>query len=86
MALLFLPIGAWTLNGAFSIKEAPQAFAMLVFSGSLMILVGLAGVVGLVARGRPRGPGEDSEDQLDDQLDAQSDEPFVEGLEEEDND
>ena len=53
MALLFLPIGFWTLNGAFTIKEAPHAFVLLIFSGSLMVLVGLAGLVGLLARGRP---------------------------------
>jgi hypothetical protein len=31
---------------------------MLIFSGSLMILVGLAGLVGLLARGHP--PGQDA--------------------------
>ena len=53
MILLFLPVGVWTLNGAFTLREAPHIFVMLIFSGSLMVLVGLAGVVGLVAKGRP---------------------------------
>jgi hypothetical protein len=61
MAILFLPVGFWTTHGAFSLREAPHAFVMLIFSGSLMILVGLAGLVGLMARGRPR-PEEDVDD------------------------
>jgi putative effector of murein hydrolase LrgA (UPF0299 family) len=52
MVLLFLPVGVWTLSGAFTLREAPHIFVMLVFSGSLMILVGLSGLVGLFAKGR----------------------------------
>jgi putative effector of murein hydrolase LrgA (UPF0299 family) len=52
MALLFLPVGIWTLKGAFTLDEAPHAFVMLIFSASLTILVGLAGLVGLMAKGR----------------------------------
>jgi hypothetical protein len=36
---------------------------MLIFSGSLMLLVGLAGLVGLMAKGRP-SPQEEEEKPL----------------------
>jgi putative effector of murein hydrolase LrgA (UPF0299 family) len=72
MIILFLPVGVWTIRGAFTIREAPHAFVMLIFSGSLMILVGLAGLVGLVARGRP-GSAEELENELD------NEKPFAPG-------
>jgi putative effector of murein hydrolase LrgA (UPF0299 family) len=50
---LFLPIGAWTLHAAFTLSE-PHYFVMFVFSGSLMILLGLSGVVGLIAKREPK--------------------------------
>ncbi|MDR3154547.1 MAG: hypothetical protein LBW85_09855 [Deltaproteobacteria bacterium] len=59
MALAFTPAGVWTLRTAFSLTEGPHVFAMLLFSGCLMILLGLAGLGGLYFRWRPPGgPGE----------------------------
>ena len=50
MALLFTPAGVYVLMASFSIENAPHVFVMCVFSWSLMILVGLAGIGGIVLR------------------------------------
>jgi hypothetical protein len=47
-ALFFTPAGIFVLRGAFS-ETQPHQFIMLVFSGSLTLLVGLAALIGLVA-------------------------------------
>ncbi|MDR1039690.1 MAG: hypothetical protein LBR80_05875 [Deltaproteobacteria bacterium] len=61
MAVVFTPAGAWTLRAAYSLTEGPQVFVMLVFSGCLMILIGLAGLGGLYFRWRPPAPpGDDA--------------------------
>ncbi|MDR1313164.1 MAG: hypothetical protein LBQ12_05585 [Deltaproteobacteria bacterium] len=59
MAALFTPAGVWTLRAAFSVTDAPHVFVMLMFSGSLMILIGLAGLGGLYFRLRPEAPREE---------------------------
>ncbi|MDR1037621.1 MAG: hypothetical protein LBT40_13985 [Deltaproteobacteria bacterium] len=59
MAVVFTPAGVWTLRTAFSLTEGPHVFVMLVFSGCLMILIGLAGVGGLYFRWRPPAQPED---------------------------
>jgi hypothetical protein len=56
MAAVFTPAGAWTLKAAFDITDGPHIFVMFIFSGSLMILVGLAGLGGLYFRLRPPAP------------------------------
>lgn len=52
------------LRAAFAIDDQPHIFVMLVFSGSLSLLVGLAGLVGFVAsfvdKGAPRGKTSDN--------------------------
>jgi uncharacterized membrane protein HdeD (DUF308 family) len=63
MALLFLPAGVWTLARAFRVGDAPHDFAMMIFSGSLTLLVGLAGLVGLAAKGRAPADMEVPDDQ-----------------------
>jgi hypothetical protein len=45
MALVFLPLGAYTLYAAFTLNN-PHVFVMVVFSGSLMALLGLTGAAG----------------------------------------
>ncbi|MDR0354972.1 MAG: hypothetical protein LBJ64_04475 [Deltaproteobacteria bacterium] len=47
MAVIFAPAGVQTLRAAFKIVE-PHIFVMFVFSGSLMLLLGLAGLIGLL--------------------------------------
>ncbi|MDR1081142.1 MAG: hypothetical protein LBQ79_09350 [Deltaproteobacteria bacterium] len=59
MAVVFIPAGVWTLRTAFTLTEGPHVFVMLVFSGSLMILIGLAGLGGLYFRWRPPAPPEE---------------------------
>ncbi|MDR2611833.1 MAG: hypothetical protein LBG06_02990 [Deltaproteobacteria bacterium] len=56
MAVIFTPAGLWTLRAAFSMTDGPHIFVMFVFSGSLMILIGLAGLGGLYFRWRQPGP------------------------------
>jgi hypothetical protein len=56
MALLFLPSGIYTLYHGMKIKEAPHFLAMMIFSGSLMVLLGLAGIIGLITPDRPKKP------------------------------
>jgi hypothetical protein len=47
-ALVLTPVGAWTLRAAFG-ESQPHLFVMLVFSGSLTLLLGLTGLVGFAA-------------------------------------
>jgi hypothetical protein len=51
LALLFLfgaPAGFWVLRGAFG-RQEPHILVMLVFSGSLILLLGLTGLIGFLA-------------------------------------
>ncbi|MDR1608558.1 MAG: hypothetical protein LBT38_09160 [Deltaproteobacteria bacterium] len=48
MALIFLPFGYGVLEASFNLAS-PHIFVMFLFSGSLMILLGLTGIVGLIA-------------------------------------
>jgi putative effector of murein hydrolase LrgA (UPF0299 family) len=45
MILIFTPLGVFTLITAYSINN-PQVFVMVIFSGSLMVLLGLTGMLG----------------------------------------
>lgn len=54
MALAFTPGGAWVLRGAFGETAEPHAFVMLVFSGCLILLLGLVGLIGFVASFWPK--------------------------------
>jgi hypothetical protein len=45
MVLVFTPLGVLTLHAAYSINN-PQVFVMVIFSGSLMVLLGLSGILG----------------------------------------
>jgi hypothetical protein len=47
LLLVFLPLGLYTVNQAYKIEDNPQVFVMFIFSGTLMILLGLTGVIGL---------------------------------------
>ena len=60
MALFFTPLGVFVVYASFGVEDAPHVFVMLIFSGSLMILLGLAGIGGLVMRekGDPKGKAE----------------------------
>lgn len=62
MALIFLPAGAWTLVRAYRLGDSPHSFAMMIFSGSLMLLVGMAGMVGMLAKGRIPAESEDDDE------------------------
>jgi putative effector of murein hydrolase LrgA (UPF0299 family) len=46
-ALIFVPFGFMVIKSAFYLNS-PHIFAMFLFSGSLMILLGLTGLVGLI--------------------------------------
>jgi hypothetical protein len=50
MAVVFTPAGVFVLYASFDIQNAPHFFVMYIFSGSLMILLGLAGIGGIVLR------------------------------------
>ncbi|MDR1656266.1 MAG: hypothetical protein LBT47_01760 [Deltaproteobacteria bacterium] len=63
MAVLFLPAGGYTLFSAFQIREVPHALVMMIFSGSLMLLLGLAGIVGLLAPERKAGEKESDDEE-----------------------
>ncbi|MDR2387477.1 MAG: hypothetical protein LBE80_07850 [Deltaproteobacteria bacterium] len=62
----FLPLGIYVVYRAYLIEEAPHEFVMLIFSGTLMILLGLTGFVGLF-HGAIKSPGplEDGEAKAD---------------------
>jgi hypothetical protein len=47
MGLVFTPIGILVLRAAFTVQE-PHIFVMFIFSGSLSLLIGLAGLAGLL--------------------------------------
>jgi hypothetical protein len=53
LCVVFLPAGIWTLSAAYALKE-PHYFVMFIFSGSLMVLLGLAGAVGLCVGKSPK--------------------------------
>ena len=59
MILAFTPAGAFVLCGAFDGIDQPHLFVMLVFSGSLMLLLGLVGLIGLVASFASKGASRD---------------------------
>jgi hypothetical protein len=48
MTLIFIPSGIWTLRFSFLIENAPHVFVLCIFSGSLMVLLGLVGLGGLL--------------------------------------
>ena len=50
MAVFFTPAGIAVVYASFSIEDAPHVFVMSVFSGTLMILIGVAGIGGVVLR------------------------------------
>jgi hypothetical protein len=52
-ALIFIPLGILVIKSSFDIPS-PHVFVMLIFSGSLMVLLGLTGIVGLLAKDKPR--------------------------------
>ena len=64
VALVFTPAGALVLSGAFG-ETQPHLFVMLVFSGSLTLLLGLVGLIGFVASFASKGASADktSDDQ-----------------------
>ncbi|UQZ91105.1 hypothetical protein C4J81_18535 [Deltaproteobacteria bacterium Smac51] len=65
LAAVFLtPAGIWVLRGAFE-QTQPHIFVMLVFSGSLTLLLGLVGLIGFVASFASKGASADktSDDQ-----------------------
>ncbi|MDR2301459.1 MAG: hypothetical protein LBF38_05390 [Deltaproteobacteria bacterium] len=63
---LFLPLGLYVVYRAYLIKEAPHEFVMLIFSGTLMILLGLTGLVGLFHGAvKVSAPSEDGEGELE---------------------
>jgi hypothetical protein len=47
-SLVLTPVGAAVLRGAFG-ETQPHLFVMLVFSGSLTLLLGLTGLIGFAA-------------------------------------
>ena len=59
MALVLTPAGARVLSGAFGDLTQPHIFVMLVFSGSLTLLLGLVGLVGFVASFASKGASAD---------------------------
>ena len=57
LLVLFLPLGIYTVRRAYWIEDSPHEFVMLIFSWTMMILLGLTGLVGLFVSTRPsRGP------------------------------
>ncbi|MDR3135762.1 MAG: hypothetical protein LBU69_06695 [Deltaproteobacteria bacterium] len=55
LLVIFLPLGIYTLRQAYQIKDSPHVFVMYIFSGTLMILLGLTGLLGLLpARDRTK--------------------------------
>jgi len=58
VTLLFTPAGVLVLSGAFE-ETQPHLFVMLVFSGCLTFLVGLAGLIGFVASFVSKGASRD---------------------------
>ncbi len=61
LALIFLfgaPAGIGVLWGAFE-RQEPHIFVMLVFSGSLTLLLGLTGLIGFVASFASKGASAD---------------------------
>lgn len=58
LAVFFTPAGFWVLCGAFERSE-PHILVMLVFSGSLTLLLGLVGLIGFVASFASKGASAD---------------------------
>ncbi|MDR1486451.1 MAG: hypothetical protein LBT62_00425 [Deltaproteobacteria bacterium] len=50
MMVIFLPFGFYILWIAFEIDGSPHVFVMFIFSGSLMSLIGVAGLLGLISK------------------------------------
>ncbi|MDR2352883.1 MAG: hypothetical protein LBF22_06915 [Deltaproteobacteria bacterium] len=50
--IVFLPAGGIIIYSAFSLNQ-PHYFVMLIFSGSLMLLLGFSGVLGLLWKKPP---------------------------------
>jgi len=59
IAALFTPAGIMVLRGAFGEEGQPHLFVMLVFSGSLTLLLGLVGLIGFVASFVSKGASAD---------------------------
>ncbi|MDR1044141.1 MAG: hypothetical protein LBP33_03360 [Candidatus Adiutrix sp.] len=57
-AIFFTPAGAMVLGGAFDVDQ-PHLFVMLVFSGSLTLLLGLTALIGFVASFGSKGASAD---------------------------
>lgn len=54
VGVFLTPAGVWVLWGAFQEPPGPHVFVMLVFSGSLTLLLGLVGLIGFVASFGPK--------------------------------
>lgn len=66
IAVVMVPVGCGVLWQSFTVEQ-PHIFVMLIFSGSLTILVGLACLVGLVSSFWPPAPAEEPDCQEDDE-------------------
>jgi hypothetical protein len=76
MILVFTPLGVITLREAFRVDN-PQVFAMFIFSGSLMVLLGLTGALGAWFR----RPGRKVLEEEADPAGGGEEEPNQEGVE-----
>jgi hypothetical protein len=73
LLLVFLPCGLYTLYQAYRIDGNPHVFVMFIFSGSLMVLLGLVGLIGLSQAGKKAEPTYGSgPDQVDEIIDEDS--------------
>ncbi|MDR1085084.1 MAG: hypothetical protein LBP22_09570 [Deltaproteobacteria bacterium] len=52
LAVIFIPLGILVIRNSFTLTS-PHLFVMSIFSGSLMILLGLTGVLGVLAGDKP---------------------------------
>ncbi|MDR1297856.1 MAG: hypothetical protein LBO05_10910 [Deltaproteobacteria bacterium] len=65
MLLVFLPLGVYTFVWSYKEVHEPHISVMLLFSGSLMTLIGLVGVLGVWpsrAAKNPSGGGADGDE------------------------
>jgi hypothetical protein len=53
LAVIFIPSGVYTLIVSFAVTD-PHVFVLFVFSGSLMVMLGLAGLIGIFVNGRDK--------------------------------